>query len=213
MATRRAFDAVLRNAEQRVADATFNTTNFGAAQTVTNEWDDAVNATPISDVETAVRAVYAASGMWPNALIINRKVFRNLRLVNEIQDIIAASGAGDKINAENITAQMLAQVFDLRFILVGGGTRNTAKEGQTPVFAQIWSDEYAMVARVAETSDPKEACIGRIFHWDEDGSDIGGTVESYRDETVRGDVIRVRHDSDEKVLVATLGKVLDNITT
>jgi hypothetical protein len=70
-----------------------------------------------------------------------------------------------------------------------------------------------MVARVAETNDPKEACIGRIFHWSEDGSDIGGVIETYRDENVRGNVVRVRHDSDEVVLVSALGKVLDNITT
>jgi hypothetical protein len=37
-------------------------------------------------------------------------------------------------------------------------------------------------------------------------------VESYRDEKVRGDVIRVRHDVDEIVLYPEAGHLLSNIT-
>jgi hypothetical protein len=59
----------------------------------------------------------------------------------------------------------------------------------------------------------RDACIGRTFHWSQDGSSIGGTVESYRDERVRGDVIRVRHDVDEIVLYPQAGHLLSNVTT
>jgi hypothetical protein len=52
-----------------------------------------------------------------------------------------------------------------------------------------------------------------MFHWSEDGSSPGGTVESYRDEIVRGNIIRVRHDVDEVVLYAQAGHLLSNITT
>lgn len=207
----RALDAVLRNAEQRIADLLFNATTF-TPQTVTNEWDDSANATPISDVETAVQAVYAASGLWPNALIINRKVFRNLRNVAEIIDRIKYSGHVDP-RAENITVEVLAQVFDLEMVLVAGGTKNTANEGATASLAPVWSDEYAMVARVARTRDIREPCVGRTFHWGEDGSSVGGTVETYRDETVRSEIVRVRHDVDEKTLLVEAAKLLDNITT
>ena len=46
-----------------------------------------------------------------------------------------------------------------------------------------------------------------------DGSSIGGTVESYRDENVRANIIRVRHDVDELVLYPQAGHLLSNITT
>jgi hypothetical protein len=58
-----------------------------------------------------------------------------------------------------------------------------------------------------------EPCIGRMFHWSEDGSSPGGTVESYRDEIVRGNIIRVRHDVDEVVLYPQAGHLVSNITT
>ena len=216
VATLRAFSAVLRNAEQRVADAVFNTTTWnGASLTtgITNEWDDVGNATPITDVDAAVKKVYDGSGLWANALIVNQKVFRNLRRCAQIIDAIESSGAGDPSKQSDITADMLARVFDLDFVIVAGASRNNGKEGQAASPVQIWSDEYAMVCRVATSADMADPCIGRMFHWSEDGSSVGGTVEVYRDELVRANIVRVRHDVDEVVLYPQAGHLLSNITT
>ena len=216
ISTMRAFSAVLRNAEQRVADAVFNTTTWtGSSLTtaITHEWDDATNAVPLTDVEAAVQKIYDNSGLWANALVINRKVFRNLRNSAQVIDRIESNGAGNASKATDITVQMLAAAFDLDYIIVAGTSKNGAKEGQAASPTQIWSGEYAMVCRVSTSADMRDACIGRTFHWAQDGSSIGGTVESYRDERVRGDVIRVRHDVDELVLYAQAGHLLSNITT
>ena len=216
IASLRAYSAVLRNAEQRVADAVFNTTTWtGSTLTtaVTNEWDDATNATPLIDVEAAVQQIYDNSGLWANALVINRKVFRNLRNCDEIIERINASGAGSPSKASDVTEAMLAAAFDLENIIVAGSTKNGAKEGQTASPAQIWSDEYAMVCKIATGRDFREPCIGRTFHWSADGSSVGGTVETYRDESVRSDITRVRHDVDEITLYAQAGHLLSNITT
>jgi hypothetical protein len=218
ISTMRAFSSVLRNAEQRVADAIFNPTTWsggGLTTGLTYEWDDnhTTEATPIDDVEAAVNKVYDASGLWPNALIINRRVFRNLRNLEQIIERINSAGAGDATKASDITTQMLARVFDLEYVIVAGTSRNSAKEGQTATPTQIWSSEYAMVCKIATSVDMREPCIGRTFHWTQDGSSIGGTVESYREEAIRGDVIRVRHDVDEVILYPEAGHLLSNVTT
>lgn len=213
VATQRAYDAVLRNQEIRAAAAIFNATTFTAHTAgVSIEWSTAATAVPIADVEAAVRAVWLASGMWPNALIINRLVFRNLRLCTQIIERITASGAGSPAKPSDITAAMLAAVFDLEEVIVAGGSKNAAAEPQAVSISQIWSSEYAMVAKVARSQDFREPGLGRIFHWGEDGSQIGGTVETYRDETIRGDVVRVRHDVQEKILHVEAGYLLSNIT-
>lgn len=217
ISTMRAFSIVLRNAEKRVADAVFGATwssgGAGLTTTVTNEWDDFVNAVPITDIEAAVSKVYDGSGLWANALVINRRVFRNLRNCEQIIERINSSGAGNPSKASDVTEQMLAAVFDLQHIIVAGASRNSAAEGQTATPAQIWSSEYAMVCKVADSNDMHEPCIGRTFHWSEDGSQIGGTVEKYRDETVRADKVRVRHETTEKLLYAQAGHLLSNVTT
>jgi hypothetical protein len=217
ISTLRAFSAVLRNAEQRVADAVFGATWSGGGATlttgITNEWDDIANAVPLTDVEAAVQKIYTNSGLWANALVINRKVFRNLRRCAQVIDAIEATGAGQAAKATDVTAELLAQAFDLDYVIVAGTSKNGAKEGQAAAPSQIWSDEYAMVCKIATGPDMREPCIGRTFHWSEDGSSIGGTVESYRDESIRGDVVRVRHDVDEIILYPQAGHLLSNVTT
>lgn len=209
----RAIDAVLRNAEKRIASAVFDATVWtGSALTtaVSIAWSAAATAKPIDDVEAAVQKVYSGSGLWPNALIINRKVFRNLRNVLQIVDRIKYQGFVD-VRPGQITEAAMSQVFDLN-VIVAGGSKNTATEGQAAALSPIWSDANAMVAKIAITADIREPAIGRTIHWAEDGSSIGGTVESYRDEAVRSDIIRVRHQVHEKILYPQAGHLLSNIT-
>lgn len=218
VAAMRARADVMRNAEQRIADAVFNSTTWtGASLTtgITNEWDSnhTANAVPIDDVEAAVNTMYDNSGLWANALIINRKVFRNLRLLDQIKEAIESQGAGQASKQRDITPALLAQVFDLDYVIVAGGSKNTANEGQSASIAQLWSSEYAMVCRIATSADFREPCIGRTFHWGADGSTIGGTFESYREEQTRSNIIRNRHDVDEIVLYPQAGHLLSNVTT
>jgi hypothetical protein len=209
-------DIVLRAAEKRVADLVFNATTYtGSSLTtaITNEWDDFANATPVDDVEAAIKKVWENTGLWANALIINRRVFRNLRQCDQVKDAIASQGAGSPTKASDITAEMLSRVFDLPNVVVAGGTRNSAKEGQTATMSPVWSDEYAMVCRMAETNSIKEPCLGRVIHWGKDGSQIGGTMETYRDETNRSDIVRCRHEVHEKLFYTECGHLLSNVTT
>jgi hypothetical protein len=214
IATMRAYDAVLRNAEIRMSAAIFNATTWASLRTeVTIPWDTIATAIPITDVDTAVKAVWTQSGMWPNALIVTKHVFKNLRRCAQVIDAIESAGAGRPAWQGAINEQVLASVFDLDYVIVAGSTKNTAREGQSVTFDKVWDDEYAMVCRVATTSDPKEPCIARTFHWADDGSSIGGTVEMYREESKRSDIVRVRHDVDEIVMYAEMGHLLYNITT
>jgi hypothetical protein len=106
---------------------------------------------------------------------------------------------------------MLAQVFDIPKIVIAGSTENTANMGQPGVFGQIWDESKVFIGRTASSNDFREPCIGRTFHWNGDGSQIAGTVESYRDETVRADIIRVRHQVDEKLLYEEAGFILEDV--
>jgi hypothetical protein len=212
MAAARARFAVLQNLEARTAAKVFNATTWGSLKTtITNEWDDAANATPIADVYAARASVYAQCGMWPNAVILNRKVFNNATTCDSVLERIKYNGTYNP--AERVTEAAMAQLFDVDQVIVGDASKNTAAEGQTVSIAPVWSDEYVMVARVATSQDIREPCIGRCLHWGLDGSTMGGAVETYDDPSVRGEVVRVRMDDDEKILFAEAGHLLDNATT
>jgi hypothetical protein len=218
--SQRAIDQVLRNYEIDCAAATYDTAVWtGATLTtaITNEWDDATNAVPIKDVQAARLKVRAVSGLKVNALICNAAQLWNLANTDQVVDRIKYWGGDDP---KKINAAMIAALLDLDFILVAGGFKNASKEGQAFSGADIWSDEYAMVARVAVTDDPQEPCVGRTFLWSEDGPGAPGSdeelaviVEEYRNEEVRGSVVRARNNRDIVVMYPEAGHLLSNVTT
>ncbi|HUU94908.1 MAG TPA: hypothetical protein VM487_04145 [Phycisphaerae bacterium] len=211
----RARAKLLKAWEIRVATAVFNTTTWtGSALTtaITHEWDDKVNCTPRANVKAAKLLVLANSGLWPNALIINAKVFENLLDSAEIIDRLKYSGHTDP-KPGNITPQALADALNIERVIIAGGVKDTANVNQDATIAQVWSDEYAMICKIADGPDFQEPGIGRCFHWGGDGSVEGGMVESYYEENKRADIIRVRHDIDEVTLYANAGHLLSNITT
>ena len=215
LAAKRARDVVLRNREIRTAALLFNASTWTGASLTTavgTEWSTASSATPITNVEAAIRKVWEGTGLWPNALIINRLVFRNLRNCAQIIERIAASGAGAPVKPADITEQMIAQCFDLNYVIVAGSAKNSANAGQTRSIAQIWSSEYAMVARVAETDNIEEPCVARTIHWGGDGSQIGTAAETYEDPRSRSTIVRARHETQELVLYPEAAHLLSNIT-
>jgi hypothetical protein len=212
----RARRSVMEAAEQRVADIVFNTTTWtGAALTtaVSTAWTLAnkATATPVDDVEKACVKVWEGSGLWPNSLVIERRCFRALRHMDQIVDRGRATGyfGSGTVRPQDVTAQALAEIFDLEEVIVGGMAKNSANEGATATIASVWDKTKAMVCKVARRiNDIREPCVGRCIHWGEDGSTIGGTVESYAEPQTRSDIIRVRHDVDEKIFYAQAGHLL-----
>lgn len=203
----RARHAVMENYERRVAAKVFDTGTYSPTN-ATVAWATVATAKPVDDVEAAWQRLWA-KGIIGNALVINRLVFRNLVRTAQIQDIVASQGAGGSIDARSINVQMLKQVFNLDYIIVAGMQRNTADEGLAASLSPIWSSGLAAVCRVAESDDIREPCLGRTFHWGEDGSSIGGVFESYRDPSVRSDIIRNRMDTDEKRLYEEACELID----
>lgn len=213
-AAQRAALVVLLEREKRVADLVFNTTTWtGASLTtaVSNKWDVAASGTPAADVKAAKIKVADGTGLWPNAVVMDRRVFIEARETDEVRDRIASSGAGSATKAADITPVMLAQVFDVDFVIVAGMHKDTADEGQSRSVSPVWDKTMVQVCRVALTEDNQEACVGRIISWDAEGAGLDGMVEQYRDETVRSDIHRFRTDTDELVLYKELGHLLTSV--
>lgn len=210
IATKKAIDRVLRAQESRVSSAIFNTTTFTGSTlyldvSASRPWTTPGTATPVAEVNTAKRNVRTNFGKWPNTIIFNYNNLLYLRECADIQERIASSGAGSSIKASEIVASQLAQVFDLETVLIPNALTNTAAEGAAAVLSDMWSSSYAWVGYVARTNDISEPCIGRTMHWDGDGSTPLGTIETYRNEVERGDVVRVRHEVEEKMLFSSAG--------
>lgn len=197
--------------EKRIAAKVFNASSYSPTN-ITNEWDDTANATPVADVHAAVQRLLA-NGIEANAIVMNKSVYNNCRVCDEVREVLSASGAGDRNAKVRVGVEQLRQVFDLEYVLVGGAHKNTADEGLSAALAPVWSNEYVAVCRIASDDDFSDPCVGRTFHYTPDGSQIGGVQESYYDESRRSDIVRTRFDLDEMTLVTNAVELLANATT
>ena len=213
----RAVNRVLQRFEQDVADAVFDTAVWtGAALTtaVANKWSDATNGVPITDIDNAIEKVKASSGMVPNALILSDLAHRTIKRTVQVQDLLKYSGRDDPKNL----ADALAELFDIDRIIVGRGFKNTSDLGQDATFARFWDTTMAMVCHVNDSMDLEDPdpTIGRtIMFTDENAAIPGGDdgainviVEEYREEKIRGSVLRARNDRQVKILHPEAGHLL-----
>lgn len=187
-----------REQEIRIATLLFDAATWtGAAlflQTGT-AWSSAA-AKIIADVNVGKDKVNANTGMEANTLIVNRNTMSFILANAEI--VARVSGAA--VATEDVLRGFAANIFGIDQILVGKGIFNTKAEGDAEfVGAQIWSDDFAMVAFVPPNADPEEPAVGRTFLWTED-SPTNMVTESYEEDQTRSTVVRVRQNTDEKLI-------------
>jgi hypothetical protein len=166
-------------------------------------WDTA-GSDAIGHVIDATEKVRQNTGMMPNALILAASQAKNLLKNTGIKNQFP----GAPLITLEMIRSALASIFGLEKLIVCGAVKNSAKEGQAFTSADVWNDDYALVARVAGDGDSLTTpCIGRTFLWTEDSAS-DAVVEQYREEQTRGDVIRVRHHIDEVVIDPYFGHLL-----
>jgi hypothetical protein len=209
VATQRAMNYVMRGQEKRVADILFNATNF-TANSLTNEWDDATNATPIDDVQTGLKAFRLASGMMPDALVCNFDVYTNIKNTDQVVDRLKYTFPGQDI--ANMIPRQVATVLGIPDLWVAGAVYDSAGEGLDASVAHIWSNEYAALVKANSSRDITQPGVGRTFVWSAD-SPANPVVEQYRDEGKRSDVFRVRHHVGEILTQSknSSGTVVSNV--
>ena len=209
VAVMRAVDIILRSQEARIAAKVFNTSNITATADVSISWNTSATAVPRTDVNTAKEAMRAASGLTPNVMVISHKVFSCLLVCKAITDALQYTNPL-QVNSEEAQRRLLSQYFGLE-ILVGNAIKDGAKKGQSYSITDIWDDEYAGLFKVsAGGPDLREPCLGRTFLWTED-SPNNTVVEQYREDKIRSEIYRVRHNTDEAFVFTGAGYLLGNI--
>jgi len=186
--------------ELRVKQAIFNTTTWpsGTAALYTDysgaPWD-AVGSEVIKQIQTVREIVRLNCGLPPNALIISESSMINL--MNNTQ--ILAKFPGVTVLTEAMLRAAMASILGIQDLIVGQAVYNSADEGQDFTGAEIWPDDYAMVAVLGSEGLPMtEPQLGRTMRWDAYISDLE-YVESYREEQTKSEIIRVEQYVQEKV--------------
>ncbi len=93
-------------------------------------------------------------------------------------------------------------------INVGRTVKNTAVEGQTAVYADVW-DDRALFTPIVQGPGLMVPAPAYTFIWDEVGA-FPWAVEQYFDQYVRSNVSRIFGHTDVKVTASSAGYRLDD---
>jgi len=158
---------------------------------------------PVGDITGATDRL-AGRGVVPNTMVLSHFVFTLMRRSKIMQDYIRGNRPSD--STINISPQMIADAFDLQQCLVAKAPKNVAAKGKASSLAPIWSTDFIWIGNV-QGGDPHNGGAGRTLVWNAEGGLF--VTESYRAETNRSDVVRVRQHTTEKVIDPTVGELIN----
>jgi len=181
--------------EKRVADVAFAAGTYGSQTSAlagANRWDDYAGSDPIGDVRTAKATVHAATGKMPNTLVIGYQAHLKLLDHPDILERIKYTQKGI------ITADLLAQVFEVDRYLIGKALYDSTQEGVAESLGYVWGKSVALL--YAEASPGlKKVSFGYQFQ------SRGFRTKKWRVERRDGDFVEAGEIRDEKVVAASCG--------
>lgn len=189
------------NYEARVAAKimdpnTFTTTAATVAYTAANT----ATMDVVSDVDLA-KGRLLKLGIIPNAVIMNYDVFQRIRrstlLQNQIFGVVPRQ-AGQRLlpGVEDV-----ARALGVDTLYIGQAPTNQNQQGQSYSGAFIWQPTYLAVLQI-EGGDYQAGGVGRTIQWTKDTTGLF-TPETYRDNSRRSNILRVRQNTAEKIIDAT----------
>lgn len=193
--------------EKRHAAALLNTSTFTGASLYTDyssaPWDAAASDA-IGQVKAGREKIRQNCGIDAVSLICSKTNIDRLLLNTGIK--AAIQHVARLTEAELLNA--LADILGVERIFIGRAIRNTANKGKAFSGADVWSDDYALLAVVAKSAENlAEPAVARTILWTPDSPE-NTVVEQYREENIKSDIFRVRQNVDELIIDANFGHLI-----
>jgi hypothetical protein len=202
-----ALRSLMLDHEIRVAAEIMSATNFGAGTDSAVAWTEANIATinfP-KDILDAIERVND-NGAEANTILLSSTAFNRIKRSTLLQNFCRGSKASDA--TLNLTASAVAEAFadnGITQVLIGRARYNSAKKGQAYSATSVWGTTYCWVGEVKEGS-LEAGGAGRTLVWNAEGGLF--VTESYRNETRRSNMVRVRQNTAEKVIDGSAGTLI-----
>lgn len=176
--------------ELRVA-ALMGSAGFNSEDTIGSvEYSESASAKPIQDIQNAVERLNA-NGFYDNlSLIMELSLFNEMLNTDDVRGIFNGNG-------QYTNRQVLRDAFGVSNIIILPTRYNSANKGATADREKIWPDDAYFVGQVAG-GDFSNGGFGRTIAYAPDGGAF--TAETYRDEPIKSDVLRVYNSVDEVII-------------
>jgi hypothetical protein len=157
--------------------------------------------TILPDILTGLDAAF----IRPNTIVFGALVFTQIRQHPKVLDAVKGrTGVAPRGGIVNL--QDLADLFQVKRVVVGRAKYNSAKKGQTASFAKLWGKHCALLY-VEEKPTVRSITFGMTF--------VEMLKQTFRiNEPKRGvkggELIKTAWNSDEKVVASDVGYFIEN---
>lgn len=185
------------------------TSNWANSATPSVLWDNWDSSTPITDIQTAIQTVESGHGLKANTIVMAKNVWEELMFHPQLV------GRMSNDTTRILTLDFFKAMFGFDRVLIGGASKNTAKQGQTASYSPIWSKDV-WIGNVNMMPALESASAIYTFAWDYSNSPGGelpgiGGVRRWRDENIHSDIIEAYRSFDQKIVGSDLGYVLEGV--
>ena len=187
-------------ADDFMANSVWGTTDNNSA----TDWDDFSAGDPVDNVLTARRTISNNTGFDGNTMLLGYIVHQALSNHPDIIDRVKYVQRGTLASVE----AALADCFGVANYWVGKATYNSANEGQTFSASAIIDDD-CLVAHVSGAPGIMTPSAGYTFSWAGGGGT--GQVGTYRDQSVKSDILQHSEAWDQKAVATDLGYIFLDI--
>lgn len=164
------------------------------------QWSTYASSDPIGDIEEAKSDILSTTGFEANTLVLGYDVFRQLRHHPDLVDRIKYT------SSNNITADMMARMFEVDRVLIAKAVKATNNEGATGAYSFTFG-KNALLTHVAPSPGLLTPSAGYIFSWNGVSGGIGTTIgtSQFRMEHLKSERIEAEMAFDNKVVASDLG--------
>jgi hypothetical protein len=179
-------DKLLIKTERLAQAAVFTAGSWAAGHSSTlsgaAQWDDFAGSDPIQDIEDAKAVIEPKIGRPGEemTIILGRQVYRYARRHPLIQ---AQLGSQER---KLLSAEQLAQIFDVKKVLVGSASYNSAAENDTASYGFIWGDK-AWIGYLPERAELEKPSAFYVMSYNPSGLPTAQGVQYTFIERVRQD--------------------------
>jgi len=122
----------------------------------TSQWSDYANSDPIGIIRAGKQSIHSYIFKDPNVLVLGKQVYDKLLDHPDIIDRIKYSQFGVA------SPDLLARLFGVEKVVIGGAGYESANEGQTSSLSYIWG-KYAWLVYVEPKPAVKKVSFGYFF--------------------------------------------------
>lgn len=199
-------DRLAMKRERLFSTNNFTTGLWGTDNTSATKWSIYGSSDPIVDIEVAKDTIRQTTGKLPNTLILGQQVWVQIKNHPDLLDRIKYTQRGI------VTKDLFASVIDMPAdrIFIGASIVNTAVEGATDSFSDIWG-KNALLLYVEPNPTPMTPTAGLTFVWSRFGGGALQYMRRLRLDRTMADRIEGLSYFNQKVVATDLGYFFSSI--